>query len=518
MARETVAIIGGGLAGLAAGAYAQMNGFECRVFEHGQRPGGVCTAWRREGYTFDGCIHWLVGAKPSSGYYRLYEELGVVRDVRLLPIEVLQRLLDESSGATLTLGRDLDRLDAELRALAPADAPLIDRLMSAARLVARADALAPPMAGTRLSEKISQMLALGGLLPVLFRFRGSYRRWVERLQTPQLQRLLTPLFDPEMPAFLLPTLLGWTAAGMACVEGGSDRFAEAVAKRFLELGGEIRYGATVDKVLVENDQAVGIRLQSGEVFRADRVISAADGRSTIFDMLAGRYVNRRIRERYRSWRLFNPILLIHFGAALAIPKGFGSTFIVLDPPMLAEGRSYPALFARVLDYDAGLAPPGHSVVQVLLEADYDHWAHLAGDAEAYGKAKAAVVDAVLDRLEPHLPGLRAAVAVTDVATPHTFYQFTRNHRGAYEGWLPTARALFTRVEQQLPGLGHFYMAGQWVAPGGGVPTALHSGRKVVELLCREVGRSFHAEKPQAGGPRPVPVTERAPSPSAQMHP
>ena len=45
MADKAIAIIGGGLAGLAAGVYAQRNGYRTHIFEHGSQPG----AWPRGG-------------------------------------------------------------------------------------------------------------------------------------------------------------------------------------------------------------------------------------------------------------------------------------------------------------------------------------------------------------------------------------------------------------------------------------------------------------------------------------
>ena len=57
MAQKKVLIIGAGMAGLAAGCYAQMNGYAAEIFELHELPGGLCTSWERKGYTIDGCIH-----------------------------------------------------------------------------------------------------------------------------------------------------------------------------------------------------------------------------------------------------------------------------------------------------------------------------------------------------------------------------------------------------------------------------------------------------------------------------
>ena len=65
-------------------------------------------------------------------------------------------------------------------------------------------------------------------------------------------------------------------------------FARTIERRFRELGGEIRYQARVQSILVENDRAVGIRLSDGSEERADIIVSNANGYTTIFDMLGGR--------------------------------------------------------------------------------------------------------------------------------------------------------------------------------------------------------------------------------------
>ena len=64
---KRVLVIGAGIAGLSTASYLQRNGFDTEIFELHTQPGGLCTAWKRGGYTFDGCIHWLMGSGTSSG-------------------------------------------------------------------------------------------------------------------------------------------------------------------------------------------------------------------------------------------------------------------------------------------------------------------------------------------------------------------------------------------------------------------------------------------------------------------
>ena len=63
-----IIIIGAGIAGMAAGCYAQMNGYKTRIFEMHHLPGGLCTSWQRKGYTFDGCIYYLFGSGTGKPY------------------------------------------------------------------------------------------------------------------------------------------------------------------------------------------------------------------------------------------------------------------------------------------------------------------------------------------------------------------------------------------------------------------------------------------------------------------
>jgi len=68
-----------------------------------------------------------------------------------------------------------------------------------------------------------------------------------------------------------------------------------------------------------------------------------------------------------------------------------------------------------------------------------------------------------------------------------------------EGWLPTTETMGkTRgnsLDKTLPGLSDFYMIGQWVEPGGGLPPAATSGRNVIQMICKRDGNPFEARLP-----------------------
>jgi phytoene dehydrogenase-like protein len=91
------------------------------------------------------------------------------------------------------------------------------------------------------------------------------------------------------------------------------------------------------------------------------------------------------------------------------------------------------------------------------------------DRNAYYREKTRVLAAYIEILNDMFPGIREDIEVTDIATPVTWERFTGNWQGSYEGWIPTVKTFGTTLPKKLPGLQNFYMTGQWIFPGGGVP-------------------------------------------------
>lgn len=495
----SVIVIGAGIAGLSAGIFAQRNGYESRIFEHHARAGGVAAAWDRGRYVIDGGIHFSMAHAPGTAIYDLYEQLGIVPANRFTPLRTYGRYLDEASGWRMDVTTDLDRFGADLTALSPSDGALAEDLVRAARAMQGLD-----LSEFGMAKPPEFMGPLDGLREIWSarrmwrhmagRFAGTVADYARDAHDPRVRAVLENLFLPGVPVWFAAMILALLAdEQLAFLEGGCRDFVGAMEDRYVALGGAVTYEATVAEILVEGDRAVGVRLADGSVARAGAVISAADGRSTIFEMLSGRYVDEAIRERYDTWPVFEPMVLASYGVARTFPDDPAFVTIALEEPRSVAGRPVGTLFLRLCNYTERFAPRGKTVVQAEFASPWDPWLALyESDRDAYVAEKERLADAVLAVLERHWPGVSGQVEVVDVATPVTTWRTTRNHRGAWEGWLPTPRALRTRVRRTLPGLGRFYMAGQWVMPGGGVPPCLYAGRHAVEILCRDDGRPFAA--------------------------
>ena len=494
---RSIIIIGAGLAGLSTGCYAQMNGYQSHIFEHHSQPGGVAAAWKRGEYLLDGGIHFVMGHKPGTKLHELYRQLGIVPTVSFVDMTTYGRFVHEASGHSVVAGQDLDRLAADLKARFPADARIADELVAGARSMQGLDmsevGLSKPPELTGALDQLKDLWGMRHFLKYAFgKYGRSVARYTRDVHDPVLGSFLKGLFLPGVPVWFLFMILGMVADGqLGLIDGSCLDFVRAIEQRYRGLGGGVTYEATVEEILVENDRAVGVRLADGSEHRSGAVVSAADGRSTLFQMLGGRYLNDKIRHRYKTWKTFRPLLMVTYGVARGFPDEPAFTTVQLERPLTIAGEEVSAFCIRIFNYSRRFAPPGKTVIQVELETEWDYWNDLRQEDRArYDAEKEQVAAEILERLERHYAGISSLVEVTDVATPYTWWRYTLNHEGAWEGWMMTGEAMRTVVERTLPGLSGFYMAGQWVVPGGGVPFCLYSGRHAVQLLCRHDGRAF----------------------------
>ena len=494
MKEKKIIIIGGGIAGLSAGCYGQMNGYKTQIFEMHTLPGGLCTAWKRKGYTFDGCIHWLVGSNPDSSSYRIWHELGALKDTTVLNHEIFtQRRMQD--GKTFSVYSDLDKFERHLKDLSPQDNEIIEEFIKETCAFINLEMpLETPSSPVRLLKMFGKML------PLLPKFRKwgriSTHDFAAQFSNPTLRDNFQSIFDmPDFPMIAMMMTLAWLHKQNAGYPtGGSLAFSQNIEKRYKDLGGTINYGARVEKILVTNDRAVGIQLEDGSQHYADIIISAADGYNTIFNMLEGKYINETIQGYYDHNPIFPPIIQVSMGIDQDLSELPASVSYQLDEPIKIANKEESAIAMRHFCFDPAMAPEGKSSITVMITSDYDYWKSLAEDQERYDAEKKHIGISVMEALDRYIPGLAKNIEVIDVATPLTTERYTGNWRGSMEGWLVTTKnislAFGKGMKKTLPGLENFYMTGQWVEPGGGIPTAAMSARALIRDLCKKDKKNF----------------------------
>lgn len=481
---KRIAIVGAGIAGLSAGCYAQMNGFETEIFELHNNPGGLCTSWKRKDYTIDGCIHHLPGASSSSKLYTMWKELGAIEDGRILFDSILRRTID-SGGNELNLYTDLVRLKEHLMEISPADREAIDQYLKAAQKFTKFELLAMVSGGGK--DKLSMIPHLPGIMkwgPV------SLEQFASRFKNSFLQKAFpTAQYDFQgIPMMIhLSFLAGCSIKSMGWPVGGSLAFSKRIAKRYEELGGKIHYRSRVKSIAVKNDRAVGLTLEDRTKANADIVVSAADGYSTIYDMLNGKYKDDFIDEYYANppdEQEMNAYVSLGVNLPLNdLPHGV--TWL-MDEKLELSDRCYQKMDLEVLNSKTEMVPGGKSVVRIPFTASYSYWKKLSCDRELYVDKKHEIATKVIERLGVLIPGIKEKIEVVDVSTPITTERFTGNFHGM-QVWTPRSkqgRIMSKGLSKTLPGLDDFYMVGQWAQGLIGIATAAVQGKKLIQRLSK----------------------------------
>ncbi len=500
---KRVAIVGAGIAGLSAGVYARLNGYEVDLFETQALPGGLCTAWKRDGFTFDGCVHWLTGSGPASPFHSLWEEVGAVQGRAFADPVAFQRVTD-ASGRSVTFYADEVRLEEHLASLSPRDAEaardLGDLVRAMRRLTIRMDK------AFELYGPLDVLRMVLTILPVRKQYSAclsmTLGEFAGRFRDPLIRAGLELAMDPRTTLIGFASTLADMSRGSAGYPlGGSLPLARAVEQRCLGLGARLHYRSPVRRVLVRSGAAVGLELLDGTCVAADAVISAADLRGNLERLLDGRFPSPAHERLFEKYPLFPPLTQVSFGVNKLFPEDERAVahWLQLPRPIAFAGHTLEWVRWANYGHDPSLAPAGKSVVNSLVEIPYEWWHRLGRESEEYRRAKAELASLLQTELDRALPGFAAAVEAVDVATPLTFERYTGNHSGRYMTWMPGKGGSreIQMIPKTVPGLDRFSMAGMWLMAPGGLPTAVKTARDAVQLLCRRDRVRFQAPKPAA---------------------
>jgi phytoene dehydrogenase-like protein len=481
-----IVIIGGGIAGLCAAVYAQRSGYQAEVLEMHTMTGGLAMSWQRHGFTFETCLHWLVGSKPGSDFNRIWREVCDIDQLQFVdPAEFVR--METEHGESLRVFTDVDRLEKELLERAPQDAAAIRALTRDIRTLSK---FRIPEPGKGWSTNWRTYLRDLSCVPTLRRLANiSGGDYGKRFTHPLLSRFFGEGEMGQLSAIALVISLAWMNAGDGGYSiGGAQALIHLIERKLTSLGGHVRCGAKVERILVENDSAVGVQLASGETIAADWVISAADGHATIYELLGGRYKNAAIDRNYQTMQTFPSYLQVSLGVGMDLSDLPWSVSRILDAPIRIDPETeVKQIGFRIFHFDPTFAPPGKTAItSMLMTRNFRYWTDLyKDDPERYRAEKNRVAEAVVSALERKIPGVRRAIETVDVSTPASVMRYTGNWKGSMEGWFLTPGGSFRPLPNKLPGLRRFMMVGQWIAPGGGLPSGPMTARPAIRAICKE---------------------------------
>ncbi|MFO8154638.1 MAG: phytoene desaturase [Pseudomonadota bacterium] len=488
-----VAVIGAGFGGLALAIRLQAMGCRTTLLERRDRPGGRAYVYEEAGFVFDAGP--TVITDPSA-LRALFELAG--RDmadyVELLPVDPMYRLCWDD-GTVFDYSADPDRLEAQIRALAPDDVAGYHRFHEYSKKVFATGYL---KLGHVPFLSVASMLRVAPALMKLQAWRSVYAHVGRFVRHPKLRQALSfhPLLvggDPFRTSGIYALIHALEREwGVWFARGGTGALVDGMARLFRDMGGELRLNAEVSGITTDGSRVTGVTTAIGDE-SFDAVASNADVVHTYKALLKestrGPQQARKLERKSFSMSLF----VVYFGLRREHPDLSHHT--VLFGPRYRElireifdGPELPEDFSLYLHAPSGtdpsLAPAGCSTYYALSPVPHLGSADIDWTVEGPRYA-----ERILERLEQTLiPGLRDDLVVQRILTPFDFRDELHAHLGSAFSVEPVlTQSAWFRPHNRDAELENLYLVGAGTHPGAGIPGVVGSARATAGLMADDLG-------------------------------
>lgn len=476
-----ILIIGGGVAGLAAGIYARLSGHEAVVCEKHFLPGGNLTGWQRGEYHIDNCIHWLTGTNKNNPFYKMWCELGVLGD----GIGIIQGnslFSCERDGIRVSLPPSLEQLYNDMLSLSPEDKDEIERFCNAIALLMATENIAGP----DCNEGVTLPRLVRGICPAIKYYGLTTGGLAARFKHPALQCFITGFWGDDFGALaLLYVFATYCGRNGGLPEGGSLKSAERMAERFKSLGGTLHLKREAVKVNIEGGKARSVIFSDGSEEFADYIILTTDPAATF-----GRILDIRMPEKMKK-QYENPKLrrFSSYHAAFACDLKelpFESDLIFDVPEKYVDILGTKQLIVREFSHEPSYAPEGKNILQTMtfcFDKDCADFIRLRRDNRAAYREKCQQLSEILMQLiEEHCPTLRGRLSLIDFWTPATYERFVGSDIGSFMSFAIPEKFLPIPLDNRVEGTDNLLLATQWLQSPGGLPTAAEQGKRAIESI------------------------------------
>ncbi len=499
-------VIGSGLGGLAAAAMlARHGGKRVLVLEKHYAPGGFTHVFRRRGYEWDVGVHYVGQvADPRTSTRRLFDHVTEGRLEWASMGEVYDRIVIGEKAYDYVAGPE--PFAARMKEYFPAETAAIDRYVALIRKVPKWGNL---YFGERVVPKAVASVA-GGLMryPFLRWARRTTRDVLEGLtQNQELIGVLTGQYGdyglpPGQSSFAMHAILArHYLHGGSYPVGGSAEIAAGVAPLIEAAGGKILYYADVKEILVQGDQAVGVRMADGTELAAPLVISDA-GAANTYSRLLPRSVaeSHGLIRRLRRLQASHSHLCLYAGLRgtpqeLGLPKH--NFWIYPGPDHDANVEAYLrdpeaplplvyASFASAKDPTFGERYPGRATLELITFAPFERFmpwfeSEWGQRAESYEALKSQLAERLLEALYSQLPHLRGRIDYFELSTPLSTRHFAGYERGEIYGFEHTPQRFEQRFLRPRTPIRGLYLTGQDVVTCG-LAAALAAGYLTASVI------------------------------------
>lgn len=505
-----VVIIGAGVGGLTAAALLSRSGYRVCVVEKEPHAGGYLAGFRRKSFLFDTAIHWLNQYGKGGLIRRVFDLIGSD-----YPVAVDQQRIRRYQGKEFSylLTHKPDDLRDELIRDFPHEEAGIRRFFASAYKIGRSfkefNTVFLAKENMSVWDRIKSMgKTIRFVMPfipyVMYSGEKGLKKGLNKyFKDPRLHRIFAG--EHELIGCFVP--IGWAYFGdfQSPPKGGSQQIPKWLQHQIQTRGGSVIFQSKVEEVLLENNRAVGIRLnhRNKHYTIKSRYVIAANDIETLYEKLLPQHaIPSKLKDKLRNAELYTSSVTLSI--ALDCPAeqlGFDEEMIHL----VDEFQSYEAyltgnpataeisiLAASVRD--KSLCPDHQGTLTIYMPAEMkyeENWQTTLDEngqyvrGEAYKQLKQKIAEVLLERVEQSVaPGLRSHILFYEVATPVTHYRYTGNKNGTMMGARPGKANMQAKIAHYQTPVQNLILGGHWAELGGGVPIAVKAGANAALLILK----------------------------------
>ena len=480
-------VIGAGFGGIAAALRLRAKGYAVTLIDRCAALGGRAQVYEREGFRHDAGPTVITAPFLFEELFALFGE-RFADHVKLVPLTPWYRF-QFADGDTFDYGGTLEATLAEIERIEPRDRAGYLALLEHSRRIY-------DIGFTQLSaqpfHRLGTMLRQVPHLLGLRNYETVWQMVSRHLVSDKLRRAFSiqPLLVGGNP-FDTTSIYGLIhflerAHGVHFAMGGTGAVTRALGGLMERQGVEVRLGATVERIRIEQGVARGVELADGTVVDADIVVSDADAAHLYRDLVPRAEQALATRVKLSQAHYSMGLFVMYFGTTRTYPDVAHHTIWmgeryrellddIFHRQKLAE--DFSLYVHRPTATDPSFAPAGQDSFYVLcpvpnLQADID-WATEGPRLR----------DRIVDALErTMLPGLKAAITADFYKTPEDFRDEYRSVHGAGFSVAPIFRqSAWFRFHNKSESVRNLYLVGAGTHPGAGVPGVLCSA-KVIDAL------------------------------------
>jgi phytoene desaturase len=491
MVKLTVLVIGAGIGGIAIAARLSRQGYQVTVVEKNEQPGGRCGSLVKDGH------HFVTGASlflMPELYASTFTDLGERMEDHL----VLRRVdptynIHFKDGTALTLTSDLALMRRQLEAIEPGS---FDGFLRCLHEGYGHYELSLTHLVKRDFRCLREFCTLRNLV-LLLRLKALVKHYNNIGRYFRDPRLKTVFTFQDMYVGLSPykapslfSLLQYTefADGVWYPEEGMYRVVEALVNIAEKNGVHFIYNASVRRINVKNQRAIGVTLEDGRQLQADIVVANADLPYVYRNLLPDDGMAKRLeRKKYTSsavmffWGVDKQISQLsahNIFMAGDYRRSFESIFGELGVP--DDPSIYIHAPARI---DPALAPAGQDTLMVVVPVG-----HLDDTMPRdWTTIQRQIRQSVLQRLDAYgVSDLESHIKFELSYGPRDWQTRFNLLKGATHGLSHDLLQMgYFRPRSQHKKFRNLYFVGASTHPGTGVPTVLVSARLATERILRD---------------------------------